>query len=136
MKKTVFRKEYIDPETAEIVNAIAIIPEAKGPDGDFTKVYRLCSMQVLQDLKTRGLNGAAITLWWFVHNMQMNSEIIFAHPKNVAADIGMSEVQVRKHFKLLLKYGYIDQLTPRQNIYRVNTHFIYRGTLKREKVEL
>jgi len=126
------RKQYIDPKTGEIVNTIALIPEAR--DKNFVKVFKLMTTRVVKDLKA-GIDGAVYTLFWLidkVQEMQPNQDpIVITDPETIAKDLGMSKRTIYRHLITLKKYGYIKQIKKNRHIYRVEPTMIYKGTLQK-----
>lgn len=130
MKKITTHKTLFDPETGKEVPVISFIPEAR--DKDFVKIFKLMSMKVVKDLQ-KGLNGATSTLWWIIDKVsefKPNDEpIVWADPKTIAKDLNISLPAVKKHIKKLKDFKYIEQIKPRQHIYKINPHFLYKGSL-------
>jgi len=127
------KEQLLNPKTGEVVTAIAIIPEQK--DKDFVKMFKLMSTKVIQDLKAGGINGATDTLFWFIdqiQEMEPNQDpVVLADPQTIADDLGTGERTVYRHLKLLMEYGYIEQIKKRHHVYRVNPTMLFKGTLSK-----
>lgn len=130
MKRIKDSQEFINSETGEVVSVISIIPEVR--DRDFVKVFKLMSTKVIQDLRA-GLNGATDTLWWFIDNLRLGTDEIYAHPRHIATELGMSHETVKKHLRKLKDFGYIIQKDSRQHTYKVNAELIFKGYLHKHK---
>lgn len=126
------KRRLVDTDTGEEIEVLSIIPEVK--DKNFTKVFKLMSSKVVKDLKA-GLNGATDTLWWIIDNLQYNANEVYAHPKDIAKDLGMGLRTVERHLRLLKKYGYILQVDPRQHYYKVDPHMLFKGKVSRVYIE-
>ena len=128
---TVFKKEVIDPNTGEVIQAVAFIPEYK--DKDFAKIYKLFSKRLLEDLGT--INGEAKLLFWLIAKtleLPIQSDLwIPVDYKEVAEDIGVSVISVKRYFKKLLDLGYIEQFRPRNTTFRIKPEYLYKGVLSK-----
>jgi len=131
-KNQCISKEYVDPDTGQLVQAIAWIkPDADGKE-DFVKVHKLFNDKVMEDFH-KGLNGAYVTFQWFIKNMPMNNNVIPAPPEEIIKDTQISLSQTWKHIKILKEMGYLIQPKARQNVYEINMDLVYKGTLKKVK---
>ena len=130
---TVFQKEVIDANTGEVIKAVAFIPEAK--DRGFVKVFKLFGKKVLEDLGA--LNGEAKLLIWFLAKtleLPVQSDLwIPVDYKEVAKELKISEVSVKRYTKKLIDLGYLEQFKNRHTTFRLNPDFIYKGVLTKYK---
>jgi len=130
---TVFKKEVIDPETGEVIEAVAFIPEAK--DKDFVKIYKLFSKRLLEDLGT--INGEAKLLFWLIARtmeLPVQSDLwIPVDYQEVARELKVSKRSVMSYFKKLLELGYIEQFRPRNATFRIKPDYLYKGILSKYK---
>jgi len=130
---TVFKKEVVDPNTGEIIEAVAFIPEHK--DKEFAKIYKLFSKKLLEDLGT--INGEAKLLFWLIAktlNLPTQSDLwIPVDYKEVAKDLNMSVISIKRYFKKLLDLGYIEQFKPRNTTFRIKPDYLYKGILSKYK---
>jgi len=132
MRIKVNRKmDLVNPETGEVIEAIVYVPRDK--DDQFVKVYKLLGSKVLEDL--RSLSGEAKLLLWFIAKtleLPVQSDLwIPVTFREVAKDLGTSEVSVKRYFKRLVEKGYLEQYAPRKTVYRVKPEYLYRGSLTR-----
>ncbi len=127
----VFRKEVIDPNTGEIIEAVAFIPEHR--DKDFAKIYKLFSKKLLEDLGT--INGEAKLLFWLIAKtleLPIQSDLWIPVDYNeVAKELNVSVVSIKRYFKRLLDLGYIEQYQKRQKIFRIKPDYLYKGILSK-----
>ena len=127
----VFRKEVIDPNTGEIIEAVAFIPEHR--DKDFAKIYKLFSKKLLEDLGT--INGEAKLLFWLIAKtleLPIQSDLWIPVDYNeVAKELNVSVVSIKRYFKSLLDLGYIEQYQKRQKIFRIKPDYLYKGILSK-----
>jgi len=131
------KKVLFDLETASFVEAVAVIPEAKDRE-EFVKVYKLFSEKVLLDLSSLGYE-AKVLLWLLAKTLEQPFQSEMWIPVSygeVAKDIGLSEVSVKRYFKKLLELGYVEQFRRRQTIFRLRPEFVYKGVLVRYKESL
>jgi len=128
---TVFKKEVIDPNTGEIIQAVAFIPEYK--DKDFAKIYKLFSKKLLEDLGT--INGEAKLLFWLIAKtleLPIQSDLwIPVDYREVAKDLNTTERSIRRYFKKLLDLGYVEQFKPRNTTFRIKPEYLYKGVLSK-----
>ncbi len=136
---TYFKKELIDPDTGEIISAVAFVPEVK--DKDFAKIYKLFSRKILEDLGT--INGEAKLLFWFIAksiDLPMQTDLwIPIKYEEVAEELEVSIPSVKRYFKRLLELGYIEQFKPRNTTFRIKPEFLYKGILAKyqnEQIEI
>jgi len=129
----VFKKEVVDPNTGEIIEAVAFIPEYK--DKDFAKIYKLFSKKLLEDLGT--INGEAKLLFWFIaKTLELPTQSDLWIPvdyKEVAKELGITDRAVRKYIKRLKELGYIEQFRPRNTTFRIKPDYLYKGVLSKYK---
>ena len=129
----VFKKEVIDPNTGEIIEAVAFIPEHK--DKDFAKIYKLFSKKLLEDLGT--INGEAKLLFWLIAKtleLPIQSDLWIPVDYNeIARELNVSAVSIKRYFKRLLDLGYIEQYQKRQKIFRIKPDYLYKGVLSKYK---
>jgi len=129
----VFKKEVIDPNTGEIIEAVAFIPEYK--DKDFAKIYKLFSKKLLEDLGT--INGEAKLLFWLIaKTLELPTQSDLWIPvdyKEVAKELGITDRAVRKYIKRLKELGYIEQFRPRNTTFRIKPDYLYKGILSKYK---
>lgn len=129
----VFKKEVVDPNTGEIIEAVAFIPEHK--DKDFAKIYKLFSKKLLEDLGT--INGEAKLLFWLIaKTLELPTQSDLWIPvdyKEVARELNVSAVSIKRYFKRLLDLGYIEQYQRRQKIFRIKPDYLYKGILSKYK---
>ena len=129
----VFKKEVIDPNTGEIIQAVAFIPEYK--DKDFAKIYKLFSKKLLEDLGT--INGEAKLLFWLIaKTLELPTQSDLWIPvdyKEVAKELNVAVISVKKYFKRLLELGYIEQFRPRNTTFRIKPEYLYKGILSKYK---
>jgi len=129
----VFKKEVIDPNTGEIIQAVAFIPEYK--DKDFAKIYKLFSKKLLEDLGT--INGEAKLLFWLIAKtleLPVQSDLwIPVNYEEIAKELNVSKRSVMSYFKKLLELGYIEQYQRRQKIFRIKPEYLYKGILSKYK---
>ena len=130
---TVFKKEVVDPNTGEIIGAVAFIPEHK--DKDFAKIYKLFSKKLLEDLGT--INGEAKLLFWLIaKTLELPTQSDLWIPvdyKEVAKELGITDRAVRKYIKRLKELGYIEQFRPRNTTFRIKPEYLYKGILSKYK---
>jgi len=130
---TVFKKEVIDPNTGEIIEAVAFIPEYK--DKDFAKIYKLFSKKLLEDLGT--INGEAKLLFWFIaKTLELPTQSDLWIPvkyDEVAKELNVSKRSVMSYFRKLLELGYIEQFSPRNTTFRIKPDYLYKGILSKYK---
>lgn len=135
MGKMVFRQEVIIPETGEVKEAIAIIPEAR--DKRYIKVFELFSRKLLEDLKT--INGEAKLLMWFLARtveLPVQSDMwIPVEYEELAKELGTSVISTKRYIKRLKELGYIEQFKERNTTFRIRPDFVYKGVLQRYKEE-
>jgi len=128
---TVFKKEVIDPNTGEIIQAVAFIPKYK--DEGFAKVFKLFGKKVLEDLGT--LNGEAKLLFWFIAKtleLPYQSDLwVPVDYKEVAKDLNTTDRSIRKYLKTLKELGYIEQFKPRNTTFRIKPEYLYKGILSK-----
>ena len=112
-------------------NPVIVIAPEMAKDRDFVKVFKLMTMTVLKDLGGGKIHGAADTLWWILDQLQgdIGTNMVIIRPDDVGPTIGKSEMQVRRHIKLLLRLGYIEK-GQIKHLYKVNPDFVFRGSLK------
>ena len=129
----VFKKEVVDPNTGEIIQAVAFIPEYK--DKDFAKIYKLFSKKLLEDLGT--INGEAKLLFWLIaKTLELPTQSDLWIPvdyKEVAKELNVAVISVKKYFKRLLELGYIEQFRPRNTTFRIKPEYLYKGILSKYK---
>ena len=127
----VFKKEVVDPNTGEIIEAVAFIPEHK--DKDFAKIYKLFSKKLLEDLGT--INGEAKLLFWLIAKtleLPVQSDLwIPVNYEEIAKELNVSKRSVMSYFKKLLELGYIEQYQRRQKIFRIKPEYLYKGILSK-----
>ena len=133
MEKVYFKKEVMDTETGEIIEAIGFIPTSK--DKNFVKVYKVFGEQVLKDLKA--MNGETKLLLWFISktlDLPIQSELwIPINYNEIAKELNTTERTIKNYIKKLLELNYIEQFEKRTKVFRVNTNYIYKGKLTEYK---
>ena len=131
---TVFKKEIIDPNTGEIIEAVAFIPEHKDRE-EYVKLFKLFSQRLLEDLGT--INGEAKLLFWLIAKTvelpKQGDLWIPVDYKEVAGELNVSKRSVMSYFRRLLNLGYIEQFRPRNTTYRIKPDFLYKGILSKYK---
>jgi len=129
MEKLYFKKEIMDTETGEIIEAVGFIPTKK--DNDFVKVYKLFGEQVLKDLKT--MNGETKLLLWFISktlDLPVQSDLwIPVKYEELAKELNTTERTIKAYIKKLKELNYIEQFQKRVKVFRVNVNYIYKGKL-------
>lgn len=135
MKQFTFRKEVVDPDTGEVIQAVAIIPEVR--DREFVKIYKVFSEKLLQDIGS--LNGEARLLFWLMAKtleLPIQSDlwlpIIY---ESVAKELGTNIRTVKRYFKRLLEKGYIEQFKFRRAVFRIKPEYLYKGNLSKYKAD-
>jgi len=128
MKVLKERRQLIDGKTGEVIEVLSIIPEVK--DRNFVKVFKLMSRKVIQDLKA-GLNGATDTLWWIIDHLKYDVNEVFAHPQDIARDLGINVRTAKRHLKILKDLGYIHQVKPKHHVYRIDPYLLFKGRIYR-----
>jgi len=125
------RKILLDLETANVVEAVAIIPEIK--DKEFAKVYKLFSEKVLLSLASMGYE-AKLLVWFLAQTVKLPQQSdmwILVDYEQVAKEIGVSTVSVKRYVKKLLELGFIEQFKKRQTVFRLRPELVYKGILVR-----
>lgn len=111
---------------------VIVVSPDMAKDKDFVKVFKLMTWTVLKDLGGGKIHGAADTLWWILDQLQgdLGTNMVIIRPDEVGPIIGKSEMQVRRHIKLLLRLDYITK-GPIKHLYKVNPSFMFRGSLQK-----
>lgn len=123
------KKTLFDLETADVVEAVAIIPEAK--DKDFAKVYKLFSEKALLSLASMGYE-TKLLIWFLAQTVKLPQQSDMWIPvdyEEVAKEIGVSVVSLKRYVRKLLALGFIEQFKRRQTIFRLKPEFVYKGIL-------
>lgn len=128
-----YKQELVNPKTGEVVKVIGFIPEFR--DEDYAKIFELFSKKVLEDLDM--LNGASSLLLWFIAQTTLlpyQSDLwIPVNYKELAKELGISEVSVKRHIKKLLDLGYIEQFSNRNTTFRIKPDYMFKGILTKYK---
>jgi len=101
------------------------------PEEDYTKVYKLFSSKVLEDLQTMNVE-AKILLWLLAHRTQMNlqaSGFTEMPQEMLAIALGVTRAAVNRALQKLKKKEYIEQLRPKSTVWRISPNLCFRGTL-------
>lgn len=124
-----FKKEMIDPTTGEVIDVIAIVPEAR--DKLFVKIFPLLGEKVIEEMKI--VNGEMKLFLWFlaktIENPIQSEMWIPIDRKKVSEEIGISIDSVNKCLKKLLDMKYIEQYKKRTSVYRICPELVYKGSL-------
>lgn len=135
-KRLFFKKMLIDAETGEYITAVAYIPEAK--DRDFAKVYKLFSEKLLQDLAKGELTGGELRLlaWFLAKTVQLPVQSDMWIPVkygDLAKEVQLHEVVVKRYIRRLVEKGYLEQFAPRRAVFRLKPDYVYKGVLTKLK---
>lgn len=133
MGKMFFKQEIIIPETGEVKEAIAIIPEAR--DKKYAKVFELFSKKLLEDLGS--INGEAKLLMWFLAKtieLPIQSDMwIPIDYEELSKELKLTRRTIETYIKKLKELGYIEQFRPRNSTFRIKPDFMYKGVLQKYK---
>lgn len=115
-----------------VEHQVLVVSSEMAKDTDFIKVFKLMTITVLKDLGGGRIHGAADTLWWVLDQLQgdIGTNMVIIRPEEVGPVIGKSSMQVRRHIKLLLKLGYIENGNIK-HLYKVRPEFVFRGSLQK-----
>ena len=134
--KLFFKKGLIDPETGEYVVAVAFIPQPR--DKGFTKVYELFERKLVEDLANGVLTGAEakLLLWFLAKTTKLPVQAdgwMFVSYEEIAKEVGLHVVSVKKSIRKLIEKGYLEQKERRQKVFRLKPDYVYKGILAKLK---
>lgn len=117
-----------------VVSFISGEQDAEQENGSVSTI----SAGVIFSLKGNNVKiGAVGTLWWIMNQaviLKTNEDpLIYVVPDQVAKDLNISKRSVMSHLKLLKDKRYIFQLNNRQHVYKLNSDFLYKGTVTQQK---
>lgn len=128
MKKSIFyKKELLDPETGEVLEATVKVRVWGKPDKNFTKFFDVFVEQLVLDDE---LAGKAIRLLlYMIKKLPVNSLEVALVPNEVMKELGISESTYYKWLKALMKKGIVEKKA--RNIYRLKPYTIIKGTMEK-----
>ena len=134
--KLFFKKGLIDPETGEYVVAVAFIPQPR--DKGFAKVYELFERKLVEDLANGVLTGAEakLLLWFLAKTTKLPVQAdgwMFVSYEEIAKEVGLHVVSVKKSIRKLIEKGYLEQKERRQKVFRLKPDYVYKGILAKLK---
>jgi len=103
---------------------LAYIPR-KVDKEPYVKVYQ----DVIGELLERGeiSKNAFKVLLWFIKQANWNNDWIVVNYEELAKELKLHIVTLKKAVRQLVNYGLIVQFKPRQTVFRLNPRYIYKG---------
>ena len=106
------------------IKVLAYIPR-KVDRNRYVKVYQ---DHILEKVLNNQLKKSDLAVFmWFLSQNDWGNDWIYIDYEDLANELGMHKVTVKKAIRQLVDSGLIMQYKPRKNLFRLNPAYVYKG---------